>query len=265
MVDIPEYIFENKKIVDNIINEQKEYTLIQKITFDKGVYIFYEGGEYPQKVLSTPNIIASINIIKAIFVGILGIRPNAESILRAFNKIGMRILSEYFLKDEYRTLQTRELSNALYHFAFSLTSHELIASQFSKIVSHIVEYDNAYRLRFVDLASEIDSISLHDNPKKEIKRLLSLWTPREVQHKKNMTNKIEVITSKLLWILSIPSVKKAFVYATGKTNFDNMKYDNIDRYWACLRKDYNFMGLSYEDRMALIHNQGYSIPVLRTK
>lgn len=262
---MPDYIFENKKNEENIINESEEVTIVEKIIFDKGIFLYYKDAEYPQKGMSTPDVMSSVNIIKAIFSEILKIRPNIVSILSSFNRIGMRVISQYFLKDEYRTLQMRELCNTLYHFAFSLSSDELVASQFSKIVSHLIEYDNAYRLRFIDLASELNSISLINNPKKELKRLLDIWISREVQHKHMITNKIKLAFSSLLWILKIPKVKKAFIYAIKKTNFDNLKYDNIDTYWACLRIDYNFFGLDKEARRKIIDDRGYSIPLLINK
>jgi hypothetical protein len=167
-------------------------------------------------------------------------------------------LSQYFLKDEYRSVQMLELCKGLYHFAFSLTSNDVIASQFSKIVSHIIEYDNAYRLRFVDIASEIRVADLIKSPRKEIKRLLDIMIVRD----NAIRNKLQSIQQALFFILALPKIKKALAYSVSRINVDALKYDDIDKYWACLRQDYLFMGLSYEDRQSLIHNMGYSVPTL---
>lgn len=259
---LPPEVFENKKETENIFNEADLVSKITHTSYQGGLFVHYKGAEFPMKVISTPDIMYSVNIIKAIFIEIVKIRLNAISILSAFNRVGVKVLGQYFLLPQYRTLQTTELCNTLYHFAYSLTSSEVIASQFSKILSHIIEYDIAYRLRFIDIASEINPIALQSDIKKELKRLLSIWLPREIEHKGNVTNKLSSAFNMLLWLLKIPSIKKASLYAISKTNFDNMKYDNIDTYWAFMRKDYNFKGLSYEDRMQVIHNMGYSMPLL---
>jgi hypothetical protein len=259
---LPDFIFENKKETTTIHNEGDKISYITEVSFNDGIYVTFKGGEFPAKVLSTPEILYSVNIIKAIVMELLRIRLNAISILSAFNRVGLKIMRQYFLKDEYRTLQTKELCNSLYHFSYSLTSDHIIASNFSKILSHLIEYDNAYRLRFIDIASEIDPIALKDNIKGELKRLLSIWLSREIQHGEGMKIKISRALSVVLWLLRIPSIKKASTYAIEKTNFDNMKYDNIDTYWAYLRKDYNFKGLSYETRMQAIKDLGYSLPLL---
>lgn len=259
---LPDFIFENQKATTQISNESDKISYITRVDYDNGIYVHFKGGEFPAKVLSTPDILYSVNIMKAIFIEIIKIRPNAISIMSAFNRVGVKVLGQYFLKDEYRTVQTKELCNSLYHFAYKLSSNELIASQFSKILSHLIEYDNAYRLRFIDIASEIDPISIRSDIKKELKRLLSIWTPREIQHKGNVTDKVNRALTVLLWILRIPSIKSAVIYAIEHTNFNNFKYDDIDTYWAFLREDYNFKGLSYESRLKAIKDMGYSVPLL---
>ena len=255
---LPEYIFENKLNVESIKSETPEVSIVDKVVFDKGIFVYYQGAEYPQKGLSSPEIISSINIIKASIIELLKIRFNYISFFSAFDRIGMKILGQYFLKNEYRSVQMLELCRGLYHFAFYLTANDFLASQFSKIVSHIIEYDNAYRLRFIDIASEINKDSLIKSPKKEVFRLLSVAMIRD----RAIRNKLQAIKRALYLVLSIPSIKKAIVYAVKNIDVNNMKYDNIDKYWACLRTDYDFMGLSNEDRRSLIHNAGYSIPTL---
>jgi hypothetical protein len=60
-------------------------------------------------------------------------------------------------------------------------------------------------------------------------------------------------------MLLIQKYRKAFIYAIYMSDWNNMVYDNIDKYWACLRSDYNFMGMTFEQRLKLLSDNGYSV------
>lgn len=264
MIDIPQHVFKYTKIADNIMAEQKKFSNIEKASFDNGLYLYFQNAEYPMRGIPNVNIIASINIMKALFVEILKIRFDYLSVFTAFNRIGMKVMSEHILKDEYMSPQIRELKKILYNFTLKLTSNSIVSTNFADIVSHLVEYDIAYRLRFVDLASEANKEMFVSNSKKELKRLVHIWRSREVMHKGSMTNKIDRAIQYVPYLLSIPKIRKALQFALQQADFSKMRYDNIDMYWACLREDYDHMGLSYDKRLEIINNNGYSIPTLQT-
>jgi hypothetical protein len=190
----------------------------------------------------------------------LRIRPNLTSIISEFNFLGMKVLKSYFLKSEYRTAGTRELDSISSDFISRATSNRTLGSQFGMIFSHLVEYDNAYRFRVIDICSETTKEKLIANPRKELSRLFDIVCSREVMYPE-MKKKYKNLFRMASLILAIPKYKKAFKEALANSNWNNMVYDNIDKYWVCLRTDYNFMGLSYKDRIKLLEENGYSLPV----
>lgn len=236
-------------------------TPLQRVKYDRGIFAYYEGAEYPQKGLSSVEVMKAINIVKSIIAGILSVRFNLISILRAFNRVGNKVIEQYLLKDEYRTAGTLELGRITYDFIFSLTSNDTVALHFSRIFSHLIEYDNAYRLRFLDLGTATSKEKLLKNPRKEMKRLVSLLSKREVFLGDDVTRKFKMVVNVLSLLLFIPKYRKAFKYAIHMADWEKMTFDNIDRYWAYLRTDYDFEGLSYVTRMRILEDYGYSIPV----
>lgn len=264
MIEIPDFCFENKSVEQSLKAESQFSTPIEKASFDDGLFLYFKGAEFPMKVIANPEALHATNIMKAIFIEVFANRPSFKSIestLSSFNRIGMKVMSPYILKDQYMTVQCRELRSISYNFVFSLTSNAIIAGQFSQIVSHLIEYDNAYRLRFIDIASEASQQALFASPRKEIKRLFDIMCVREVQHKGMVTNKIKRFVSFISLALLYPKVGRAFKYAVWKANFENLTYDNIDAYWAFLREDYDFKGLSKVDRGKLLDDSGFSRPV----
>ncbi len=251
----------NNVAIEGSVNRKVMVTPLLRISYDDGIFAYYEGAEFPQKGVSPVEVMTSVNLIKAFFMGFFRIRFSIVSVLQAFTFFGNRIMAQYFLKDEYRTAGTRELDRIVCDFAFSLTSNRDIASQFARLFSHLIEYDNAYRLRFIDIASETTKEKLLKNPRKEIKRLFGLLVEREVYLGESIVMKFRWITKFLLFILLIPRFRKAFKFAIGRSHWDRMCWDNIDKYWACLRTDYNFMGMTYKSRMKLLESIGYSLPV----
>lgn len=236
-------------------------TPLQRVKYYNGIFAYYEGAEYPQKGLTDGDTMKAINIVKAIVSGILSIRCNLVSILRAFNRIGNKVIEQYFLKDEYRTAGTLELDRIIYDFICSLTSKDDIARHFSKIFSHLIEYDNAYRLRLLDLGTATSKDKLLRNPHKELKRLVKVMSEREIFLGEDVTRKFRAMANIVSLLLYIPKYRKAFRYAIHMADWEKMTFDNTDRYWAYLRTDYNFDGLSYEQRMKILKNAGYSLPV----
>jgi hypothetical protein len=236
-------------------------TPLLRVNYDRGIFAYYEGAEYPQKGVSSIEVMKAINIVKAIIAGVLSFRFTLLSLLMAFNRIGNKVIEQYLLKDEYRTAGTLELGRIMYDFIFSLTSNHTVALHFSNICSHLIEYDNAYRLRLLDLGSETTKERLLKNPRKEMKRLVKLLSDREVLLGEDVARKFRTAVNILSWLLFIPKYRKAFKHAIHMADWEKMTFDNIDKYWACLRTDYDFFGKPAYLRMLMLENEGYSIPV----
>lgn len=236
-------------------------TPLQRVKYDRGIFAYYEGAEFPQKGVSSVEVMKAINIVKAMITGILSIRFNLVSVLSAFNRVGNKVIEQYLLKDEYRTAGTLELCRIIYDFIFSLTSNVTVALHFSRIFSHLIEYDNAYRLRVLDLGTATSKEKLLKSPRKELKRLVKVLSDREIFLGEDVTRKFRATANILSLLLYIPKYKKAFKYAIYMADWEKMTFDNVDRYWAYLRTDYNFDGLSHYTRMRILEDKGFSLPV----
>lgn len=265
-MELPKKIFQHEDGQKKIFTEgskANKTTLVSNITnisFHDGIYVEYEGASYPQKGIATPEILYNVNIMKAVFMSVFRLRPNINSLITEFNHLGIRIISQFFLKDEYMTAGGFELKKLTGNFIKPFVLNGRCAEQFGTIISHLVEYDNAYRLRLVDIASETSKELLLRNPRKEIKRLLGIIYDREIQFE-DVKKKFKYIGFVLRLVLLTPRFKKAFKNAVRESDFSKMQYDNIDRYWACLRTDYNFMGMSYNDRKELLKTNGLVEPI----
>jgi hypothetical protein len=242
------------------LSPKSKVSIVDYVSYENEIRTYYKGAEYPMKGLIRSEVMWSIDIVKALFIEVFKLRPNVVSILSSFNRIGNKIMGVYLLKDEYRMSGMKELDDIIYNFLFSYTSNDSISRQFSRIFSHLIEYDNAYRLRFVDIMSETDKAKLYKNPRKELKRLLLLMCSREVEHIQ-LKSKYKAVIFVLRAFLLLPKAKRAFRYAIEKSNIERMQYDDVDRYWACLRTDHNYMGLSSVERMKLLEDNGLSIPL----
>ncbi len=264
---MPPNVYLNNNIDKTIVYEGQEkgkimVTTVKSVKYDNGIFVYYDGAEYPQKGLATPEILHAVNIVKAVFIGFFKLRPNICSCLEFFNRIGNKALNSYFIKDEFRTVQTKELDRLVFNFLFLSGFKEIVARDFARIFSHLIEYDNAYRLRFLDIASETKPIWLIDDTRNELKRLLNLIIKREEQHKTMVSNKFKYVIKFLLFILLTSKNKQAFRDAVRMSTWTNMVMDDADRYWAYMRKDYNFSGLSYDQRSKILEDAQYSLPKL---
>lgn len=251
----------NNVATEGSVNGKIFATPLLRVNYDREILAYYEGAEFPQKGLSKNEVMYNVNIVKALFIGVFKIRFSIVSVIDAFTYVGNRVLEHYFLKDQYRTAGTKELDMIVSDFIFTLTSNRSVASRFSKLFSHLIEYDNAYRLRLIDLASETTKEKLLKKPIREIKRLMKILAEREVLLGESVVSKFRWVTNVLVVMLLIPKFRKAFKYAIHMADWEKMCWDNIDRYWACLRTDYNFMGMTSEERMDLLKKNGYSLPV----
>lgn len=241
-------------------------SIVTKVTCVNGLETHYKGADYPMKGYVTPEVLQHADIVKAFLMALIRLhiplKTSPGALLDEVVRIGDKCISKYYMQDAERMACMKELDVLLFNFTFSYTSNEPIARRFSKIVSHLVEWDNAYRLRFIDICSETTPDALCTDPRSEIARILEIILPREVQHKESIRPKFRALVFILRAMLLVPKVKRAFQDAVRKVNWPLMQYDNQDKYWACLRIDYDFMGMDKDARRALLIDSGMSVPTL---
>lgn len=225
-----------------------------ELTKDKGIIRHVDGALHPAKGIPTPSAIFALNQLKFILKEAITNYPvflstafliNPNKTLQTFNHIADKLLLPYRINKKHMcptafyTYST--LSNAL------RSSHitPSIAEETAFNIAQIFEYDDAYRYRLQDMATELNIIKAKQSPRKEIKRLLSLHAERE--DNPVIRNKIHKLILPITYLLLIPRYKKAF---TSSISFlKGAKYDEADWYWTALRDDYLYGGKTQEERL----------------
>lgn len=283
----PKDIFLNQKkeVISNlnetpesVLKENPKGFLVKRIEINevKGIFVYYEDCPYPRRGFPFPEAVASINIVKRIIMDytrllsskemilswiliILSKRriERIETMLSIFERSCYPIVKDYIVKPNLMTPLASELQGIIYGFLAYSGISSRIAKQIAYIFGEIFEYDNAYRFRVQDIFSESSKELLTKDPIKEIRRLLKIYMSREgdrvklhrIKGKRYVSDKFREIAILISIMLLVPTIRKAFIKAIANSDFDRLKLDEIDKFWCKNREDYNFQGLSYEERM----------------
>lgn len=269
MISLPRELYEGTSGEDRIVSESKVSSdevlgwRILEIKYGNGIQTVIEGADFPQKGYAPPEAVWATNIVKRLVlkgVEVVNSLRSFNKIIENFTDIGLKVMSPYFLKYQYLTAFSQEIHDLTTNFLIlqGLKS-SVVADNCGKIIAHLFEYDNAYRLRLEDLFSETSKEKLLANPRKEIQRLVELDRQRENQHGVMVSNKFKA----LAWIMSSlilmsPKIRQSFKKAIEASKFEKLQLDNVDKYWACHRTDYLFMGMTYEERGKLLKEAGFN-------
>lgn len=240
-----------------------------------GILTYKKGLLYPSKGFVFPQAIQCINVAKRqlidavvflmkhkILIGLLLILPFKmkiklfNDVLDIFNRAMSKVINPIAPLKQYQIDIAQELWGIVQVFFTELGIGKENAEQFARIFATCINYDNAYHLRLIDLFSETDKGKMMENPSREFKKLVAVSFEREVD-KVNQPWKVKYISLLLRIVFFSPRVKGAFRKAIGQCDFKRMQYDVIWRYNVLERGDYNFMGLTYEDRITIfriLHN-----------
>jgi len=223
---------------------------------------------FPYKSYVSDEIMWATNMVKSNFMEALKLltRPQylpgtlytlfrqkeLEKTIQSFNQQSWRVISPYILKDQHLSNFAKELHWCIFTFLYELGITEEHADRFATIVSHLIEYDNAYRFRIQDLFSEVTKLT-----PKEIKRLARISKERDSEGVSKKITTIATIISLGLWI---PKVKRAFNKVAEGVTIENLYYETDDIYWVALREDYLYQGKTKEQRMKEAYERGWDYP-----
>ena len=178
-----------------------------------------------------------------------------QNLIKRFNHMAFRLISPEIYKEIHRT----PFGNELQYLIFEITRHlvsEESADRFAEIVSTIIENDDAYRYRIMDLFSETTIEKLKDI--KELKRLITLSNDRDTcRLVKKKKYDLYIILRVALYI---PKIKKAYLSALDNLTISNLQLKDEDIYWCSYKKDYDFMGMNWEQRQEYAKNKGWIFP-----
>lgn len=231
--------------MNNVLEElHNEGHQVEKV---EGNLVYIKGHKMPHKGVPHYEAVEAVNKVKKILVNL---KPSItfERTLEDFNKQAFDIVKPYLLPVDRMTQAASVIQD---HVMLFLTNLRLDADTnwtTARIIAHIFEYDQAYRFRIQDLANETSAPELVLNPRKEIKRLLALNKRRDSV---TVNTKFERVVSILNIIMCLPKYREAFRYAIHIRGIGSLQPDINDRYWMCMKADYDYFGLSHGERQKL--------------
>jgi hypothetical protein len=264
---IRENVYRHNTAVEDIEDESQLIYWVEDIIFDKGVYQYIRGMEYPSRNFAPQDMLASLNIVKRMIIESfrvitylpLIIRPTKfiTKVLQSFNEVAYKkVLHEFLWQPEMMTPVSQEIRIFITRFLIKLNIPLETSIHTADVISHFVNGDNAYRWRLQDLFNESSKDKLR-KPRKELKRLLQINSDREV-FGRGVWEKFKTVYTVLSLILLIPKVKRAWNYALDVVEYNKLIPDKIDKFEMCCipekSSSYNYLGKTAKERRMMINH-----------
>ncbi len=205
---------------------------VERIVFEDGLKMYLKGHKYPLKGVPSIKTMEAINQVKVLLKRLLRLQTTP----RQFGLQSMALLHGLVISPQFMCACAREVYTMLEQATGDIP--------FSHAIAAILEYDQAYRFRFQDLASETTSLRLIAYPQKELSRLLEINQQRDYNEVSEKIGKIRKFTY-LLWF---PPLRALFQKIISQSTFNNLQFDENDVYWATIKRDYNYFGKTFEER-----------------
>lgn len=268
-------VFEGKHTIDNsILNAGQTFPIFDRTEYPEegGIYVYFRGMPYPKKGFPIPEAVYAndlfkkyiLSAIKAfsgwemipsfIVFALLPWRLKMRTINRALNSyagIAGYLLMGWTLTEKRYSNPARTLRKIAKNFLLVLGANPETAEALSKAVATMLEYDDAYRYRVQDMASETRQMKLAIYPVTELRRLIKLYMAREKTHATGTLGAVMKIAS---IALLHPKVRRAWKVALTHITAEEFKWlqlDNADRYHVLIRGDYDFLGRTFDERCEL--------------
>ena len=243
--------------------EEKEYVKTYHRTKDGvwGTYTQTADKPFDGKGHPFPEAIISNNEVKRlVLIWFLSFLPKhhwLEHFLFDFARLGESIYGATptdkdgikrnpILKEKYYNKLPKELWRLWYYFFLNLGISEDTSYRSGRIIATVLQYDDAYYIRFADIFTEMDYEALYYSPRKEILKALEIYKQRE--HYTKVPDRIIKIGKFVSYLLWMPKIKKAFQKAMKEINFSNLQLDDADRFHGFNRPEYDVCGNTWEER-----------------
>lgn len=228
------------------------YVSSRPIEYSPYPLLYIDGATHPMKGWYEPQIIAELNIIKALILQasrfpLAILVSNKAKLMTSFNMLYDKMF-HYTVNETFMLPAAHGFYRALSALLTSIGFSEDLSKQFAYRFAHVINYDDAYRYRLQDILSETTYFALQSNPRKELKRLITILDQRTPKGNQ-VANKLKRILTPASFLLILPRYKRAFQKAMTQDTLSAMQYDQADRYWASLKgDDYLFTGHPYHIR-----------------
>lgn len=271
-INIPRYCFKYPIGIEQIQSEGLLYPNVEELNSEGEITLTIKGCNFKWKGYSDSETMFAVNQVKAVFIENIKLLTRKQFIfgtlytfiskkeiqffIDSFNRQTFKIISPYILKYEHLSVFARELNDCIVDFMVGLGLTEESSQTFAEVFSHIIEYDNAYRFRLLDILSETTQNELK-TPRKAILRLIELVKDRD---NKIVSDKYIKIARLISLALLFPKVKKAFKFMVFHMQIENLQWDDSDLYWSCETKGYKFRGQDSYLRNRFAKTMGWNYP-----
>ena len=220
------------------------------------VLIYLEGEKFPLKGLPVAEALVAVGILKKVILEavkfpLLFLR--LTKILKSFNEIGWYTMKGFILKEKHQSVFCKEFQLLTLNFFKELKIPVEVAERSAELIAHIFAYDAAYRFIVQDIFTSIHKIDFIVTPRQTMKGAVDMVLERDfhiqLTGRPNIGVKFKRLGLLLSYLLIIPKVKRAFTKAIEKSHYPSLQFDEGDTYWVMKRHDYNFFGLTYEERV----------------
>lgn len=250
--------------------EGGEHYQIEKLDFRESFKTYIKGAEFPYEGYVTNEMLWSTNQAKSLFIEGVRLLSKPHFILGTiisfmfyrtqlvdiFNRIGHRIMSPIMLKDKHISIFAQEFQYMVFEFMRHLVPEDM-ADKFSAIFARIIDNDDAYKQRLKDIFSMTTKEKLK-NPK-ELSRLVEIMFERNGKPFWLDKVKYSVLLLRIL-IAVVPSARKGYKSAVENVTLDRLILHWEDLYWSVYKKDYNFAGMTWENRLKMVKEKGWKLP-----
>lgn len=265
-ISAPDFIFEEEPIETQYFkNTSIPAYLIRDIQYENGIFRYYHGFLYPVKGYPDPDALWVNDLIKKIVLEALksakidiGLacfsKKKLEKLLRSFVVIASQAKRQqrYFLKYSFWSKGAKAIGKLIERVLIEIGIEKQLAGQAGKFACAIVQWDDAYLMRVMDMFSEMKAGTIN-----ELIRVIKIGEERELST--NVKGKYRLV----VWILRmckfIPKMRRAIT--KGLKNYKDIQFDDADKYHSCFWDTYNFGGKTYEERQGILKRLQGALPM----
>lgn len=271
LIEIPKECYEHSEGFQQIREEANISVKIKGYLLEGRHQVLIENALFPYDTIIKTDTLWTVNQMKSIFIESIKLvtqpfilpgfiltvatKKGRQKLIDSFNWLGHRIMSPIILKDKHLTQFTEEFIYVVFEFLRHLVNEES-AYKLSKIVCHMFEYDEMYRIMAKDLLTSTTKERLMNIS--EIKTLTDMLVERN--NKEPWTIKFKKFSLLLRVALHIPVIKRAYLSAIHAMTIENMQLSEGDYYWSVYKLHYNHQGMNLEQKKAYAQSKGWTYP-----
>jgi hypothetical protein len=232
-----------------------------------GMLVAHEGAKYPTKAWPFWEAVFMADVIKRAVINSLRfilsspvrylipafvILPSflKRRIVRAaleqfsdFTEV-LAVRSGTYRDPQYMCTMAREV----YRVGMELAGGNPAGIRLVEAITHVLEFDDAYRYRVQDIMGELNLTALSANPGREVSRLLVLAASRgEV----TTGEKFRLFARIVPYLFMTGDVRKATLAFFERADLEKLRLDRNDMYTCLIWGGYDFGGASFAERLTI--------------